>query len=252
MVGVAAGMCHEGMMPVIISYAPFATGRIFDQIKANAGAMGLPIGIIGSAAGLSKGDLGPLLMCVDDIAMLRTIPDMFILTPADGIEIVRSIGAALATKKPFYIRLTGGRTLPPVHEAEFHFEIGKALELRSGSRVLLITSGAVTAQALRAADMLAEEGQKVAVLEMHTLKPLDIEAIDRYWGFDAFVTVEEHSIYGGLGSAVAEYLAQKGGGPVLKCLGTQDCYFGADLYENLLEKAGLSAKQLYRTIKALL
>lgn len=182
MIGVAAGLCHEGLIPVAISYAPFVTGRVFDQIKANVGAMGLPIVLVGSASGLSKGDLGPLLMCVDDLAMLRTIPNMAILSPADGVEVVESILAALRAKRPAYIRLTGGKTLPSIYTQPYSFEIGRAVELRHGRRIVVIATGAVVSQALAAADRLTAEGVSVAVLNMHTVKPLDTEALERQHG----------------------------------------------------------------------
>lgn len=251
MIGVAAGLCHEGFRPVAISYAPFVTGRVFDQIKANMGAMGLPIVLIGSASGLSKGDLGPLLMCVDDVAMLRTIPQMTVMTPADGVETVESILAALRAKRPAYIRLTGGKTLPGIYAQPYAFEIGHAVELRHGQRIVVIATGAVVSRALAAANRLAAEGVSVAVLNMHTVKPLDAEALERHMDAACFVTVEEHSACGGLGGAVAEVLAQRGTHPRLISLGTPENYFDADRYESLIAKAGLSAEALYETLKSL-
>ena len=252
MIGVAAGLCHEGLVPVAISYAPFVTGRVFDQIKACIGAMGLPLVLVGSASGLSKGDLGPELMCMDDIALLRTIPDMAIISPADAVEVTACIRAAVQAKRPVYIRLTGGRTLPCIYEKSCPFEIGRSVVLARGEKILLITTGAVTYQTMVAAKRLAEDGTPVTVLNMHTVKPLDTEALDRYVDAEYYVTIEEHCAYGGLGSAVAEYLSQKRIHPRLVRLGTPENYFAADLYDNLITAAGLAAEPLYRTLKELL
>lgn len=251
MIGVAAGMCHEGLSPVVITYAPFVTGRVFDQIKSAVGEMGLPLGLVGSNAGLSKGDLGALLMCTDDVALMRTIPGMTILSPADGVELVKSLTAAVLAGRPFYLRMTGGKTLPAVYAGDYDLVIGKAVPMRSGSRVLVIASGAVMTQVLSAADRMEREGCAVSVLNMHTVKPLDTDAIERYMDHDVIVTVEEHSVHGGLGSAVAEYLAPKPRHPALVSIGTPDSYYKADHYESLLLQAGLAAGPLYRTIRKL-
>lgn len=249
LIGVAAGMSHEGFLPVAITYAPFLSGRVFDQIKANIGQMGLPMVLMGATSGFAGGDLGPLLMCTDDMAMLRTIPNLTIVCPADGIETVRCIVSAVQQKESFYIRLTGGKKLTPVYTEDYSFQIGKAIELREGNQVAVIGTGAILTEVLSAADRLCAEGKPVTVLNMHTVKPLDTEALDRYMDRAYFVTVEEHSVFGGLGSAVGEYLAEKGKGPALVRLGAPDRYFLADHYENLLQEAGLTANQIYETLK---
>lgn len=251
MIGVAAGLAHEGSIPFAITYAPFITGRVFDQIKANVGEMKLPIKLIGATSGLSGGDLGPLLMCTEDVALMRTIPNLIVASPADGLEIVKCIQAAAKDPRPVYIRITGGKRLPPVYREDYPFEFGRAVRLREGERILVVSTGAVTAQVLEAADRLEAEGHPAAVLNMHTVKPLDTQALDRYLNFDVFVTVEEHSVYGGLGGAVAEYLATKRIRPALVRLGIADRYFAADHYENLLEEAGLSAQRIYKTLASL-
>ena len=251
MIGVAAGMCHEGLSPVVITYAPFVTGRVFDQVKSAVGEMGLPLGLVGSNSGLSKGDLGALLMCVDDVALMRTVPGMVILSPADGVELVKCLTAAVLLKQPFYLRMTGGKTLPAIYERDFAFEIGKAVQMRTGSKVLVIASGAVMKEVLSAADRMEKEGRAVSVLNMHTIKPLDTDAVERYMDHDVIVTVEEHSVYGGLGSAVAGYLARKPVHPKLVSLGTPDHYYRADHYRELLLQAGLAAEPLYQTIRKL-
>lgn len=252
MVGIAAGLAHEGMIPFAITYAPFITGRVFDQIKSSIGEMNFCLKLIGATSGLAGGDLGPLLMCTDDIAMMRTIPNLVIVSPADCLEAIKCIQTAAETQYPMYIRITGGKYLTPIYQEDYLFVLGKAVPLRHGEKLLVISTGAVTAQVLEAVDRLREEGKKVAVLNMHTIKPLDTQTLDSYLSFETFVTVEEHNIYGGLGSAIAEYLAAKKNRPILHQLGIADCYFAADHYENLLEEAGLSSNRIYRTLTDLL
>lgn len=252
MIGIAAGMAHEGIVVFAASYAPFIIGRAFDQIKAAIGEMNLPIKLIGAPSGLSSGDLGNLSTCIDDIAMMRTIPNLVIVSPADCLEAVKCIQTAAETQYPMYIRITGGKYLTPIYQEDYLFVLGKAVPLRHGEKLLVISTGAVTAQVLEAVDRLREKGKKVAVLNMHTIKPLDTQTLDSYLSFETFVTVEEHNIYGGLGSAIAEYLAAKKNSPILYQLGIADCYFAADHYENLLEEAGLSSDRIYQTLTDLL
>jgi len=252
MIGAAAGFAHEGIIPFVISYAPFVTGRIFDQIKLNVGEMGLPLKMIGAISGLCSGGLGPLSTCVDDIATMRTIPGLIVVSPADCLEAVKCIDAAVDTDMPVYIRMTGGKQVACVYHEDYPFSFGQAVPLREGKRIAVISTGAVVSQALKAADRLREEGSPVAVLNMHTVKPLDTKTLSQYLDFEVFVTIEEHSILGGLGSAVAEYLAGISGGPVLHRLGINDRYFPANHYDELLECTGLSAEKIYRKLSGLL
>lgn len=252
MIGAAAGFAHECLTAFAISYAPFLAGRVFDQIKVNVGEMGLPLKLIGAISGLTSGGLGSLATCFDDIAMMRTIPGLIVVSPADCLEVVKCIEAAAETTLPVYIRLTGGKPVAPVYHEDYSFSLGRAVPLREGDRIAVISTGAVASQVLEAADRLSAEGNPVAVLNMHTVKPLDTAALSRYLDFEYFVTVEEHSIYGGVGSAIAEYLAEIPHGPNLCRLGIEDKYFAADHYEELLEAAGLSAKRIYCKLTALL
>lgn len=252
MIGAAAGFAHEGLTAFAISYAPFSSGRVFDQIKAAVGEMRLPLKIIGAISGLTSGGLGPLATCFDDIALMRTIPGLIVVSPADCFEAVKCIEAAVEITSPVYIRLTGGKPVATVYHDDYSFSFGQAVPLWDGEKIAVISTGAVTSQALEAADRLSAEGTPVAVLNMHTVKPLDTAALSRYLEFKYFVTVEEHSIYGGLGGAVAEYLAGIPNGPILRRLGIEDKYFAADHYEKLLDAAGLSAGKIYCTLTELL
>lgn len=250
MVGVSAGMRGEGIPVAVISYAPFLTGRAFDQIRANAGEMGLPLLLIGSPSGLSAGGLGPLSTCIDDIALMRSIPGMRIVSPADGVEALKCFRAAVREEHPTYIRMTG-KTMAQVYRSDYDFRIGKAVRLREGERVVVVSAGAVTSRVLEAVDALKDEGHPVAVLNMHTVAPLDAQALRQYLSFDAMVTVEEHRLCGGMGDAVAAFLAGYGRHPRLLRLGLDGPYEQADRYEALMEKAGLTAERIHETLKGL-
>ncbi len=250
MIGVAAGFCSEGVPVAVIAYAPFLTGRVFDQIRANVGEMRIPLLLIGSPSGLSSGGLGPLSTCIDDIALMRSIPGIQIVSPADALETIQCIVAAAQAGDPVYIRLTG-RTMSRIYREDYCFEIGKAIRLREGDRVVAVTSGAITTRVLEAADRLAEEGHPIAVLNMHTVKPLDTQALQQYLDYDAMVSVEEHNICGGMGDALSAYLAGHARHPCLTRLGVADQYYQADHYEALLTRAGLQTDQLYETLKGI-
>lgn len=248
LVGVSAGMRGEGIPVAAISYAPFLTGRAFDQIRANVGEMGLPLLLIGSPSGLSAGGLGPLSTCIDDIALMRSIPGMRIVSPADGVETLKCFCSAVREGHPTYIRMTG-KAMAQVYHSDYDFTIGKAVCLREGERVVVVSTGAVTSRVLEAADALKDEGYPVAVLNMHTVAPLDAEALRQYLRFDAMVTVEEHRLCGGMGDAVAAFLASYGKHPRLLRLGIDGPYDQADSYEALMEKAGLTTERIYETLK---
>lgn len=251
LIGVAAGLCGEGIPTAVISYAPFLTGRAFDQIRANVGEMGIPLLLIGSPSGLSSGGLGPLSTCIDDIALMRAIPGLRIVSPADGIETIKCFEAAIRDSHPVYIRMTG-KEMVQIYREDYAFEIGKAVRLREGERVVIVVSGAITARVLEAMDRLADEGLKAEVLNMHTVKPLDEEALQRYLGFEVMVTVEEHNLCGGMGDAVAAFLAGHVKHPLLYKLGIADQYYQADSYDALLAKAGLRGNQIYERIRRIM
>ncbi|WP_195282611.1 transketolase family protein [Harryflintia acetispora] len=248
MIGVAAGMCHEGLSVYALSYAPFISGRVFDQIKANAGEMQLPIRLIGAASGLSAGDLGPLLTCIDDTAMMRTIPNMTIVSPADCFEIVKTFEALNIYNGPAYIRITGKNKVPCIYQKDYKFEIGKSIVLREGRDIVIIAAGSSVYHSLKAAEILEKEGLSCEVINMHTIKPLDKDMISTLHDRRLIVTVEEHNVIGGLGGAVAEVLSQYVEHPPLLRLGIDDAYYYADTYQNLLSKSGLTEDKIADSI----
>ena len=244
MVGVAAGMAKEGLIPFASTYATFASMRCADQVRVNMGYMNLNIKLVGLTAGYSVGILGPTHMSIEDIAVMRSIPNITILSPADCTETVKATVAAACTDGPVYLRLTGGLNNPIVYERDYDFEIGKAISLRKGSDVAILATGTMVYQSLQAAELLEEYGISVSVADVHTIKPLDEEAVKNACETRLIVTAEEHSTFGGLGSAVAEVLSTIPDAPEQVIIGIRDRYPHAASYEFLLEQEGLTGKAI--------
>lgn len=248
MIGVAAGMIKEGMKVFTTTYATFASTRVLDQVKVNAGYMNLPIKIIGLTAGFSVGILGATHMSTEDIAIMRSIPNMVVISPADCMETMKAIMAVANTNQPTYIRMNGTQRQPIVYNEDYDFEIGNAIKLKEGKDVSIMASGATVYQALRAAELLESEGVFCDVIDIHTIKPIDSEMILSCCDRRIIVTVEEHSKVGGLGSAVAEVLASKKNTPPQLILGVDDVYPHAASYETLMEKSGLTSEHIFKQI----
>ena len=238
MVGIAAGFAREGFVPFATTYATFASMRSADQVKVNMGYMGLPIKLVGLTAGFSVGVLGPTHMSLEDLAIMRALPNVVILSPADCTATVKATIAAAGIDAPVYLRLTGSMNNPIVYKEDFDF--GKAIELRQGDDVAIIATGSMVHCALKAAEHLEAMGISASVLDMHTIKPLDITAVEAACKRKLLVTVEEHSIIGGLGSAVAEKLALKTIHPPHLIIGAPDVYPHAGDYVSLLDSCGLT------------
>lgn len=244
MVGIAAGMAKEGLIPFVTSYASFLTLRCADQINVNVGYMNLPIKLVGLTSGLSVGILGPTHICLNDVALMRAIPNLVIFSPADCIETAKCIEKASEINAPVYLRLTGTMGNPVVFKDDYNFEIGKAITLKDGSDIAIISTGTMVYNSLKAAKILEEKGLSVKVINMHTLKPLDVTAVKECCSCKLLVTVEEHSVIGGLGSAVAEVLSNIENSPKHLIIGTQDEYIHAGDYKYLLESYGLTPERI--------
>jgi len=249
LVGIAAGLASEGYSPFAVTYATFFAMRAADQIKVNMGYMKLGVKLIGNFAGFSTGILGPTHMSIEDIAVMRSIPNMTIISPADCGETVKTMLAASEMNSPVYIRLTGSTGMPVVYSEDYDFTIGKAIQLRQGLDVTIIATGSMVHHAIKAADLLDEDGISCCVVNMHTIKPLDTEAIDRVSDTRLLVSIEEHSVIGGLGGAVAEYLSGLCTGKQLLRIGVEDFYPHAGEYSYLLEECGLTAQKIKARIK---
>lgn len=239
MIGTAAGLAAAGKLPFCSTFAVFATGRAYDQIRQSVAYPGLNVKIAASHAGITVGQDGGSHQSIEDIALMRVLPGMTVFVPADAVEVHGAVAAAARIDGPVYIRL-GRSPVPVLHGEEFEFVPGRAVELRPGKDVTLVACGIMVAEALEAAEILAGEGIDAGVLNLHTIKPLDVEAVTaaaRRTG--AIVTVEEHSIIGGLGSAVAEVLVENHPVPMVR-VGIRDVFGESGKPDELMEKFGLT------------
>lgn len=249
MVGVAGGMAKEGLIPFATTYATFAAMRTADQVKLNMGYMKLPIKLVGMTAGLSVGILGATHISIEDIAVIRAIPNIIILSPADCLETIKCTQAAAKIQKPVYIRLSGTMNNPPVYRNDYNFEIGKSITLKEGSDITIFATGTMVHNSLKAAKILEENEISVKVVNMHTIKPIDETAIKEACNSKLIVTVEEHSKIGGLGAAVAETLSEYPQKPAQLLIGVSDEYKHAGDYKFMLEQYGLTPEQIAETIR---
>ena len=252
MVGVAAGLAATGFVPFASSFAMFAAGRAYEQIRNSIGYPHLNVKIAASHAGISVGEDGATHQCNEDIALMRTIPGMVVINPADDVEAKAAVRAAFHHEGPCYIRL--GRLAVPVfnNEEEYEFELGKGIVLREGKDVTLIATGLEVNETLIAAEKLAADGIEAKVINIHTIKPLDEElvvAAAKETG--KVVTIEEHSVIGGLGSAVCDVLSEKAPTKVMK-IGINDVYGESGPALELIKKYGLDGDSIYQKVKAFL
>jgi len=245
MVSVAAGLALCGKIPFVHSFAVFAAGRAFDQIRQGVCLPGLNVKIVGSSAGLSDFGDGATHQSIEDIAIMRVLPNMTVLAPVDAVEVSKAVRAAAALNGPVYIRLNRN-DLPILTEPETPFEIGKPLVLAEGRDVAICVNGITAGMGLKARELLEKRGISARVVNFSTLKPLDEAAVrSALDGVRGLVTAEEHSVIGGLGSAVLECLNETPL-PVAR-IGIADCYGqSAHDYEQLLEHYGLTAEAIER------
>ncbi len=249
MIGIAAGMAKEGLRPFVTAQATFSTTRCYDQIKINMGYMGLGVKIVGLSAGLAIGQYGATHMSIEDIAITRTIPNMVVLSPADCTETAKALIAAAQNESPTYIRLSGWMNNPIVYKEDYDFEIGKAITIQDGSDIAIIATGTMVYNSIKTAKILEEQGLSVKVVNMHTIKPLDKNSIQNCINAKLIVTVEEHSIIGGLGGAVAEELSALEKRPKHLIIGIKDNYIKPGEYNYLVEQYGLTAEQIANRIE---
>ena len=250
MMGIAAGLATTGMVPFASTFAMFAAGRAFEQVRNSIGYPHLNVKIGATHAGISVGEDGASHQCNEDIALMRTIPGMTIINPSDDIEAKAAVKAAYEMEGPVYLRF--GRLAVPVinDRPDYKFEIGKGVILRDGSDVALIATGLCVSSALEAADRLSADGISAMVINMHTIKPLDKDLVLKAAKKTGkIVTVEEHSVIGGLGGAVCEALCDSEPVPV-KRIGMNDVFGESGPAAALLEKYGLDGKGVYRAVKA--
>lgn len=251
LVGTAAGLAVGGKIPFANAYANFLTGRAFDQMRISVCYSNNNVKIVGHNAGTSAAQEGATHLPFEDISLMRSLPRMTVIVPADSVEMEKAVKAAFYFKGPVYLRV-GKLPVPVVTKPEDPFEIGKAVRFREGSDVTLISTGIMLSEVLKAAEQLKVRGIQAEVLHVHTVKPIDAEAIVRSAGKTRrVVTVEEHSIIGGLGSAVAEVLAEQLPTP-LRRIGVNDRFGVSGTMNELLDLFKLRADHIMETVMKLL
>ncbi len=252
LIGVAAGLAKDGTNVFATSFSPFITMRACEQVRMNMGYMQLNIKTVGLGSGLIMSELGNSHFGIEDGSVMRAIPGMTVINPCDGVEIIKTVEALCYYNKPAYLRLTGGSGLPLVYEDDIDFQIGKGIVVREGKDIAIIAAGTMVYYSLRAAEILENQGVSATVIDMHTIKPLDTEMVDKVIDKRLIVTVEEASVVGGLGSAVAEHISAKKNKPPQVMLGIKDFFPHAGSYEYLLNECGLTADQIARDIMSTL
>ncbi len=248
MMGIAAGIAATGKKVICSSFAMFAAGRAYEQVRNSIGYPHLNVIIGATHAGISVGEDGATHQCCEDIALMRTIPGMTIINPADETEARLAVRAALELDGPVYMRF-GRLAVPVIFGDDYKFEVGRGVELRGGSDVTVLATGLMVNEALEAYELLKNEGINARIINIHTIKPLDEEIVlkaARETG--AVVTAEEHSVIGGLGGAVSELLSEKCPVPVLK-LGVYDTFGHSGPAPKLLDEFGLRAVNIAETAK---
>ena len=249
MIGVAAGLAKEGSVVFATSFAPFIAMRASEQIRMNMGYMDLNIKAVAIGSGIAMAFLGNSHYGIEDASIMRSIPNLTVVSPADCGEIVKTVFAAAEYEGPMYIRLTGEANNPVVYKEDYNFEIGKAITLREGSEITIIANGTMVYESLEAAKILELEGLSATVVNMHTIKPLDTSVIDKAVASSKLVvSVEEHSVIGGLGGAISEYKTSLRNAPPQLIIGLPDKFGKVGEHRYLLEKYGLTAKQIAEKI----
>jgi transketolase len=244
MIGVGAGLANGGLIPFVCGASPFLTGRALEQIKADLAYSNTNVKLCGMSSGMAYGELGPTHHSIEDMAWLRAIANMTVIIPADPVETAQAAQVAASTYGPMFIRISR-LPVPIVHTADYHFEIGKAARLRNGDDITLIANGVLVCQALAAAEMLAKEDIHARVLNMSTVRPLDNEAVQAAaTETGAIVTAEEHTIFGGLGGAVAEVVVTTHPVP-MRILGVPGVFAPTGSASWLLEHFGLTAQGIF-------
>ena len=248
MMSVAAGLAASGMTPFASSFAMFASGRAFEQIRNSIGYPALNVKVGASHGGMSVGEDGASHQCCEDFALMRSIPGMVVICPADGVEAEAATIAAYEHKGPVYLRM-GRLAVPVFHEEGFKFEIGKGEVMRDGSDIAIIANGLMVYEAIKAGETLAEQGINARIINMSTVKPIDEELVLKAAKeCGKIITCEEHSVIGGLGEAVCSFLSENCPTPVRR-IGVNDQFGCSGPASEVLEKYGLCADNIVKVTK---
>ena len=249
LIGVAAGLAFDGNVAVATTFATFLTMRCFEQIRHNLGYQRANVKLLGGAAGFAIGMFGNTHYAYEDVALMREVPNMTVIAPADATEAYCAMYKAMELDGPVYIRLSDGVNCRVVYNEPYEYVIGEAVCLREGAGVAIIAAGGMVSDALEAAGKLEACGIRPEVVDMHTIKPLDKSALEKYSGWDMVVTVEEHSIVGGLGSAVAEYYATLPERPRQVFIGVEDRFSAPGDQAYVKKINGLDGDQIAERIR---
>lgn len=245
LIGMSAGMAASGKIPFASTFAMFASGRAFEIIRNSVAYPKMNVKICATHAGITVGEDGASHQANEDVACMRAIPNMTVIVPADGVEAKKAIHAIAAVEGPFYVRL-GRSAVPVINDDNYEFVIGKGVTLREGKDVTIIATGIMVSQALEAREELLKKGIEARVINIHTIKPIDEDIIVKAAKeTKGIVTVEEHNIIGGLGSAVAEVVAEKAPA-YIKRVGIKDTFGESGKPEELLEKYGLTVEEIIK------
>lgn len=249
MIGIAAGLASEGYNVFASTFAPFASMRCFENLRTQLGYMNLNVKVVGLLSGFSGGFFGNTHYGLEDLAITRTIPNMTVISPADCVETYKAVDAVAKHKGPCYIRLTGVNGTPAVYKEDYNFEIGKGIVMQEGTDIAIIATGTMVYECIRAARALKNKGISASIINLHTIKPLDTELLDKLFkNYKMIVTVEEHFKIGGLGSAVAEYKAQYPNAPKQLMIGVDDKFEKAGSYAYMKDICGLTAPKILNKI----
>lgn len=250
MMGVATGLSRDGTPCITATWSPFATFRCADQVRNYCGYMCSNVKMVGLDGGMASALFGYSHYALEDIALMRAIPNVTVICPSDALQIYLAAKQMLLHKGPVYLRLTGKSFVEPIYtEKNVSFTIGKANVLQQNGKIAMIATGTILSNAIKACRRLEEEGMEFTIIDLHTIKPLDTVCLDLLSDYDMIFTVEEHSSIGGLGSSVAEYFASKDKRPRHIILGTKDEIFPPGSHEYLLEQNGLSPFAIAQKMK---
>lgn len=251
MFGMAAGMAKAGLTPFLSTFSTFASLRSADQLHSDICYQNVNAKVIATHSGTSFGQAGSTHHAICDLAVTRSLPNLTVICPADGMETVNAVRAAYETPGPFYIRINRGFDRVVYPNTDYGFELGKAVELHEGTDLTIIACGSCVFQAIQAADFLdSSDGLKIRVLNMHTIKPIDREAIEKaVMDTRRIITVEDHTVIGGLGSAVAEVVVEFGKGCAFKKLGLQDEFAPIGLHEDIMSILGIDSNGIIEAVR---
>lgn len=251
MFGVAAGMARAGLVPFLSTFSQFASFRSADQLHTDLCYQNVNAKVIATHSGTSFGQAGSTHHAICDLAVVRSIPNLTVICPADGVETYNAVMAAYETPGPFYIRINRGFDRVLYKDSDYGFQLGKAVTVHEGTDLTIIATGSCVFQAWEAAQFLDQnDGLKIRVLDMHTIKPIDKEAIIKaVTDTRRIITVEDHNVIGGLGSAVAEVMAEAGKGCAFKKLGHQDAFAPIGLHEDIMNAVGIDSNGIINAVR---